>query len=251
MADQTPLETAAGYLEARHIRHQTLRQQDPGAIDTIYGKTLTVRAVDCLVEQAKLDAGRLAELRRQLGDATTPVAWWFDTGEFDYDPPKLHATEQLARAAAIEHYRHFNFPKDVEFTWLQEPDDDPDHPDPNRGHELVAAGRKTGHFVRPVTVQGAAQTSTEQGARADLTRYPIGTHRGRLALWCTDDGDPANPLAPMPFWTEADAAEQATELCLANLVAIAAEHERKYHADDDPDGTDAPRAPWLIEAGDD
>lgn len=200
------------------------------------------------VHEADRLSEELATTRRQI--AAPATAWWFDTGEFDYDPPRLHATEQGARNAAVEHWRHFNFPKDVEFAWLQEPDDDPDHPDPNRGFELVAAGRKTGHFVRPLPVQGATQTPTGQPARADLTRYPITTIDidGRLAIWCTDCG----PISdPDPIWTELDAAEQVTELCLANLVAIAQQHEREHHADDDPDGADAPPAPWLLPEGDD
>jgi hypothetical protein len=67
----------------------------------------------------------------------------------------------------------------------------------------------------------------------DLIRYLPGvTEDGRLALWCTDCAE--NPGAPNsdPFWTDADAAEQVTELCLADLVAIAEQHEREHHADE-------------------
>lgn len=169
------------------------------------------------------------QLRRQLVSA--PTVWWLDTGEFDYDPPKLHTTEQDARDAAIKHWRHFNpFPRDAEFAWLQEPDDNPDHPDPNRGFELVAVGRKTGHIVRPVAVQGAPQPNPITAA--DLLHYAPGIDAGRLALWCTEDGDPTSPLAPLPFWTEDDAAEQVTEFSLANLVGIAEQHEQQHHAED-------------------
>jgi hypothetical protein len=68
-----------------------------------------------------------------------------------------------------------------------------------------------------------------------LTRYlPDTDGTGRLGLWCADCSDPATPLAPlapMPIWTEDDAAEQVTELCLANLVAIAERHEAEHHAE--------------------
>jgi len=65
----------------------------------------------------------------------------------------------------------------------------------------------------------------------DLTRYPVSTDSsGDLALWCDDCVvDPTNPIIPPPFWTEDDAAEQVTELCLANLVAVAEQHERERH----------------------
>jgi hypothetical protein len=73
----------------------------------------------------------------------------------------------------------------------------------------------------------------------DLTRYPIGNDgAGRIALWCNDCeviggiDDAANHIDNAPIWTEDDAAEQVTELCLANLVAIAEEHEREHHADE-------------------
>jgi hypothetical protein len=63
----------------------------------------------------------------------------------------------------------------------------------------------------------------------DLTRYPIGRDLdGRLTLWCTDCN--ADPIEDTPIWTEDDAAEQVTELCLANLVAIAERHEAERHA---------------------
>jgi hypothetical protein len=71
----------------------------------------------------------------------------------------------------------------------------------------------------------------------DLTRYPIGNDgAGRIALWCNDCevvggiDDAGNHIDDAPIWTEDDASEQVTELCLANLVAIAEEHEQKYHA---------------------
>jgi len=69
---------------------------------------------------------------------------------------------------------------------------------------------------------------------ADLLHYPVGTHRDVVALWCAHCGDPTSPLAPMPFWTEYDAAEQVTELTLANLVAIAEQHEQQHHAEEAP-----------------
>lgn len=81
----------------------------------------------------------------------------------------------------------------------------------------------------------------------DLIRYPVAVIGRTLAVWCTDcNPEPADD----PIWTEDDAAEQVTELCLANLVAIAEEHEREHHADDQP----APRTPppgsyWTDPAG--
>jgi hypothetical protein len=79
---------------------------------------------------------------------------------------------------------------------------------------------------------------------ADLTRYPVIVTAGQLAIECTDCGDPANPLtplAPMQIWTEDDASEQVTELCLANLVAIAEQHEREHHADEPSAAANAAR----------
>jgi len=231
MTEKTPIEEATDYLEARRSHYAILRQEDTGPIDTIWGKSLTARTVQLLLEQIKYDAERIA-------NAAAPTAWWFDTGEFDYDAPKLYATEQLARDAAITHWRHFNpFPHDVEFAWLQEPDDDPDEPDPNRGFELVAQGRKTGHTVRSLTVQGAPQPNPI--AAADLLRYPVGNDGvGRLALWCNGCeviggiNDAGEHIDDAPIWNEDDAAEQVTELTLANLVAIAEQHEQQHHAED-------------------
>lgn len=64
----------------------------------------------------------------------------------------------------------------------------------------------------------------------DLTRYVVNVHGfgGLLALWCVDCTPNPGDDTP-PFWTEDDAAEQVTELCLANLVAIAEQHEREHH----------------------
>ena len=67
----------------------------------------------------------------------------------------------------------------------------------------------------------------------DLTRYLPGILGGdRLALRCTDCecDSPACRSWGHEFWTEGDAAEQVTELCLANLVAIAEVHEAEQHA---------------------
>jgi hypothetical protein len=64
----------------------------------------------------------------------------------------------------------------------------------------------------------------------DLTRYlPANDEVGRLALWCTDCL--TEDATHAPFWTEDDAAEQVTELSLANLVAVAEQHERDHHAE--------------------
>src|SRR5581483_47436 len=84
----------------------------------------------------------------------------------------------------------------------------------------------------------------------DLLRYLPEIIGGRLALLCTDCGDPTNPLPQRPIWTEDDAAEQVTELSLANLVGIAEEHEREHHADDCPHCPDGHREPttrpWAV-----
>jgi len=69
MTDQTPVEEAAGYLEARRGHYAMLRQEDTHPIDTIWGKPLTARTVQCLLEQIRLDEQRLTELRRQLDAA--------------------------------------------------------------------------------------------------------------------------------------------------------------------------------------
>jgi len=217
--DDQPLFDAVGY----DLTYGNLRE--------VLGELDRQRArVARLVETMNDTSQERDQLRRQLdwrdAPAPRPTVWWFDTGEFDYDPPKLYATEQLARDAATEHYRHFNFPKDVDFAWLQEPDDD----DPDRGFELVAAGRKTGHIVRPLTVQGAAHPITA----TDLLRYlPSNDGAGRLALWCTDCAP--DPTRDAPFWTEDDAAEQVTEFSLANLVGIAEQHEQQHHGDAEDD----------------
>jgi len=75
MADQTPIEEAAGYLEARRGHYAMLRQEDTHPIDTIWGKPLTARTVQLLLEQVQLDGQRLTELRRQLdaADAAAPA----------------------------------------------------------------------------------------------------------------------------------------------------------------------------------
>lgn len=58
----------------------------------------------------------------------------------------------------------------------------------------------------------------------DYTRYEPGNDEvGRLGLWCID----CNPRTPI--WTEDDAAEQVTAIGLANLIAIADEHEAQRH----------------------
>lgn len=74
---------------------------------------------------------------------------------------------------------------------------------------------------------------------ADLTRYLLGSDSaGRLALWCADCeviggiDDAGSHIDDAPIWTEDDAAEQVTELCLANLVAIADRHETEHHAEE-------------------
>jgi hypothetical protein len=68
----------------------------------------------------------------------------------------------------------------------------------------------------------------------DLTRYlPGNDAAGRLALWCTDCAELPHAEDSDPIWTEDDASEQVTELCLANLVAIAEQHEAEHHADEE------------------
>jgi hypothetical protein len=69
----------------------------------------------------------------------------------------------------------------------------------------------------------------------DLTRYPISNDgAGRITLWYTDCPTPTPRIDLLPIWNEDDASEQVTELCLANLVAIAEEHEQLHHADEGP-----------------
>lgn len=71
----------------------------------------------------------------------------------------------------------------------------------------------------------------------DLTRYPIGNDSaGRITLWCNDCPTPTPRIELLPIWNQDDAAEQVTELCLANLVAIAEEHERQHHPYDPYEG---------------
>lgn len=108
-------------------------------------------------------------------------------------------------------------------------------------------------------VTAAQQAETIKNFRAaastgvDLIRYLPGvTEDGRLALWYTDCAeDPARDDSD-PIWTEDDAAEQVTELCLANLVTIAEQHERQHHADErrDPDPLEASDA-WSRAQSDD
>lgn len=87
----------------------------------------------------------------------------------------------------------------------------------------------------------ALQAISRISTSVDLIRYLPGvTEDGRLALWCTDCAENPGADNSDPFWTDADAAEQVTEVCLANLVAIAEEHEQKHHADS-ADSTESPR----------
>jgi len=74
MTNQTPIEEATGYLEARRIRNAMLRQEDTNPIDTIQGKPLTAHTVQLLLEQIQLDGQRLTELRRQLDAAEAQPA---------------------------------------------------------------------------------------------------------------------------------------------------------------------------------
>jgi hypothetical protein len=162
MTNQTPIEEATGYLEARRIRNAMLRQEDTNPIDTIQGKPLTARTVQCLLEQSKLDADRLDQLRRQL---------------------------EAAEAAPCKH------------------------------SDTITA--------------------------ADLLRYlPCQDGAGRLALWCTDCAP--DPTRDAPFWTEDDAAEQVTEFTLANLVAIAEQHEQRHHAEEHKPAADADPVPHTV-----
>ncbi len=69
----------------------------------------------------------------------------------------------------------------------------------------------------------------------DLTRYLPGvTEDGHLAIWCTDCAEHPHADDSDPIWTDADAAQQVTELCLANLVAIAEQHEHEHHTQEQP-----------------
>lgn len=244
MTNQTPIEEATGYLEARRYHNAILRQEDCAPIDTIHGKPLTTRTLAALLEQIKLDAERIAKVC-----AAGPTAWWFDTGEFDYDPPKLHATEGRARAAAVEHWKHFNYPREVEFTWASEPNDDPDEPDPGRGFELIAGGHKTGHFVRPVPIQGAQ-------ALLRITQESIDLIRNTVSVWHDNAAGEGCAIPHPAAWYRARIADFEQLLALVDPAepnpTAAAVAEALADTATQPAGPEpTPTPPWLIEAGDD
>lgn len=97
MTNQTPIEEATGYLEARRYHNAILRQEDCAPIDTIHGKPLTARTVNALLEQIKLDEQRLTELRRQLDAAEAQPC--------DHDSDAFQALERLHARV----HRDFNF----------------------------------------------------------------------------------------------------------------------------------------------
>lgn len=65
----------------------------------------------------------------------------------------------------------------------------------------------------------------------DYTRYTIDNTEDEgypLGMWCTDCTDESGQ-DERQIWQHSD--EQATALCLANLMALADEHEEKRHAE--------------------
>ena len=65
---------------------------------------------------------------------------------------------------------------------------------------------------------------------ADYTRYEPGTDEGSLrpALWCLRCVEPNYGEDPRVIWVAPEGQNDAT---LADLMAVADEHEAKHHAD--------------------
>ena len=146
MTNQTPIEEADGYLEARRGHYAMLRQEDTHPIDTIWGKPLTARTVHCLLEQIRLNEQRLTEVRRQLdaADAQPAVEVWL----MDNERTRIHDTELGAKAAAVSSWVDDNPDPGyaAAFAWTTDPDWD-------NCLELVAEGRRTGIYVTRMPVE--------------------------------------------------------------------------------------------------
>jgi hypothetical protein len=63
----------------------------------------------------------------------------------------------------------------------------------------------------------------------DYTRYHVDLDATAIAIWCMDCTDAASAWADKQIWI--DNGEQVTALCLANLIALADEHEIEHHAE--------------------
>lgn len=242
MTNQTPAARVAAFLEAWTANVGTLDDTPLLSATTSHRRWAHLTPGDLreLLAIHDKQAQLLDVAGRQL--AAPPVAWWLDTGDFDYDPPKLYATEQAARDAAVKHWKHFNYPREVEFTWAPEPNDDPDEPDPGRGFELVAGGHKTGHFVRPVPVQGAE-------ALLRITQESIDLIRNTVGVWYDNAAGFGCALPHSHGWYRARIADFEQLLALISPAEPGPLESVLTEAPADPEP--APTPPWLIEAGDD
>lgn len=99
---------------------------------------------------AAADAWAAACATQPIPAAGTTRVWWLDDGQENAGAPELYATHGAAFAAGIAEFRAANpqqfLPSELVWSEFDGPET----------LELVAAGRRTGIFVRPVQPKGGA-----------------------------------------------------------------------------------------------